>query len=192
MIDTLEAHLERAAAGAPWGTYGLTPGQYAVFTAHRPANVDSPAELEHLVAILKATLEHMPVVFPIHPRTRKRLADADARILEAPGLTVCEPLGYLAFLGLTSRARAIVTDSGGLQEEATVLNVPCLVMRPNTERPAALVEHGGSGTLVGLDLGKARDALAAIAAGSYPQAQRPALWDGHAADRIADLMLRKR
>jgi len=137
MIDTLRWLLPRARAGDTLERHRLLPGQYGVVTLHRPANVDNAETLSGLLDVLGETSHRLPLVFPIHPRTRRRLEqfglterlNSHARILDLP------PLGYLDFLALTSQAAVIVTDSGGLQEESTVLGIPCLTARPNTERP---------------------------------------------------------
>ncbi len=179
MIDTLLANLDRFDAAAMAARLRL-PERYAVATMHRPANVDGPAKAARIVAMLRGVAEQVTLVLPLHPRGRP--------ILEAAGLVaderlrVIEPLGYLEFLSLVKGAALVVTDSGGIQEETTVLGVPCLTVRPNTERPITishgtnrLVEPEGVTPLVGSILA---DGLA------VPEAAPP-LWDGHAGERIA-------
>jgi UDP-N-acetylglucosamine 2-epimerase (non-hydrolysing) len=158
------------------------PGRYAVATLHRPSNVDDPAALARILSALARVAREVPVVFPAHPRTRARLADpAAARSTAA--LRVVEPLGYLELLSLTSGAAVVLTDSGGLQEEATALGAPCLTLRDRTERPVTVSE--GTNEVVGTD--PERIVAAALRALADPRAPRcPALWDGRAADRAAE------
>ncbi|WP_308197982.1 non-hydrolyzing UDP-N-acetylglucosamine 2-epimerase [Anaeromyxobacter oryzisoli] len=188
MIDTLLAHLPRArACGAP-ARLGVEPNGYAVLTLHRPSNVDDPAILRGLLDALEPIQARVPVVFPVHPRTRARLEEAGllARIGALPGLRLCEPLGYLEFLGLTSQARLVLTDSGGLQEESTALGIPCLTLRESTERPITVTE--GTNTVVGTDPARvAAEALRALA-GAGKAGRTPALWDGRASERIAGVL----
>jgi UDP-N-acetylglucosamine 2-epimerase (non-hydrolysing) len=187
MIDTLLEHLPRARATGSAASLGARPGEYAVLTLHRPSNVDEPRTLARLLDALEQLQAELPVLFPVHPRTRKRFAEfgLDGRVAALKGLRLCEPLGYLEFLGLTSQARLVLTDSGGLQEEATALGIPCLTIRENTERPVTVTE--GTNTLVGTDpariVGEARAALA----GRGKAGRIPALWDGKASERIAEV-----
>jgi UDP-N-acetylglucosamine 2-epimerase (non-hydrolysing) len=190
MIDSLRAHLPRAlAAGAP-ARLGVAPGGYALLTLHRPANVDEPRVLGALLDALGEIQRELPVVFPIHPRTRKRLDETGliGRLEAMSGVTPCEPLGYLEFLGLAAQARLVLTDSGGLQEESTGLGIPCLTLRENTERPITVSE--GTNTLVGADpaviVAEARRAIA----GQGKAGRVPALWDGKASDRAAEVLRR--
>lgn len=183
MIDTLLANRSRAEARRVWEQFDVEPGRYGVVTLHRPANVDDPEVLTDLLGSIAAISADVPMVFPVHPRTRRHLAgilSSDARI------TLCEPLGYLDFLGLMSSARLVLTDSGGIQEETTVLGVPCLTLRDNTERPITITE--GTNQLVGRDRQGILTGAARVMAGEIP-ARKPALWDGHAGDRIADVLL---
>jgi UDP-N-acetylglucosamine 2-epimerase (non-hydrolysing) len=183
MIDTLRVHLAAARARRVPEELGLAPGNYAVVTLHRPSNVDEPAALGRLLGALAEVAARLPVVFPVHPRTRARIAAAGLE-REAAVLRLVEPLGYLEFLSLTSAARLVLTDSGGLQEESTALGIPCLTLRENTERPITVTE--GTNEVVGTDperiLRAARRALAAEA----PRGRIPALWDGRAGERAAD------
>ncbi|HEX9050669.1 MAG TPA: UDP-N-acetylglucosamine 2-epimerase (non-hydrolyzing) [Anaeromyxobacter sp.] len=182
MIDTLRAQLPRARALRAASAAGLAAGRYAVATLHRPSNVDDPARLGRLLAALARIAEAVPVVFPVHPRTRPRLADP-AAARAASALRVVEPLGYLELLSLTSEAGLVLTDSGGLQEEATALGVPCLTLRDRTERPITVSE--GTNEIVGTD--PERIVRAASRALSDPRPPRcPGLWDGHAGDRAAE------
>jgi UDP-N-acetylglucosamine 2-epimerase (non-hydrolysing) len=186
MIDTLEAHLPRARALRVPEAMGLAPAGYAVATLHRPSNVDDAETLARLVGALARIARSLPVVFPVHPRTRARLeATAPAG---ATALRLTEPLGYLEFLSLTSAARLVLTDSGGLQEESTALGVPCLTVRENTERPITVTE--GTNEVVGTEPDRIVDAAERILAGGGKRGRRPALWDGRAGERAADAILR--
>jgi UDP-N-acetylglucosamine 2-epimerase (non-hydrolysing) len=182
MIDTLLLHLPRARALDVPGSLGLSPRGYAVATLHRPSNVDDPAALARLLGALARVAAELPVVFPAHPRTRARLAEPALASL-AGALRVVEPLGYLEFLSLTSAARLVLTDSGGLQEESTALGVPCLTLRENTERPVTVAE--GTNEVVGTDPGRiVAAALRALEGGKAGRV--PALWDGRAGERSAE------
>ena len=183
MIDTLVALEERFRAAAAAGALGLTPGDYLLVTLHRPALVDGPL-LGETVAQLTALAKQMPVVFPVHPRTRKMMEAAGA---EAPGLHLTEPLGYLDFLSLLADSRAVLTDSGGIQEETTYLGIPCFTLRANTERPVTV--ELGTNTLLGLDPAAIAGIPAALESRPGRKPEPPPLWDGHAADRIADVLL---
>jgi UDP-N-acetylglucosamine 2-epimerase (non-hydrolysing) len=188
MIDTLFAELERAAPAPE--TLGREPGIYAVLTLHRPANVDDPAILEALLGAVAEIARRLPVIFPIHPRTRDRIEDARLdRLLDAPGIEAVAPVGYRAMLGLMRDAKLVLTDSGGIQEETTALGVPCFTLRPNTERPITIDE--GTNTLVGTDPSAIRAAFEDLAATGGKAGRRPELWDGHAAERIVEVLLEK-
>jgi UDP-N-acetylglucosamine 2-epimerase (non-hydrolysing) len=190
MVDTLMKHRQRAAALRAWEPFGLTPGGYGLLTLHRPSNVDRP---ETLSAILDAVAEigrDLPIVFPCHLRTRQRLEEQAAlkAVIGLAPIIVVEPLGYLEFLSLMAEARLVLTDSGGIQEETTVLGVPCLTLRENTERPITLIQ--GTNVLVGINgdriLAEARKVLAHH---DVRHGQIPALWDGCAAERIVEVLL---
>jgi UDP-N-acetylglucosamine 2-epimerase (non-hydrolysing) len=184
MIDTLHSHLHRALQSAPWLTLGVEPGGYAVLTLHRPGNVDNQGSLERIVSLINEISSRIPLVFPVHPRTRERLSAC--RIVFHESVSVCEPLPYLAFLGLMAKARLVLTDSGGIQEEATVLGVPCLTLRANTERPVTI--SAGTNRLVGTDPHSIRGSLDAILAGEWPSGTLPPLWDGKASVRIVNVI----
>lgn len=184
MIDTLLACRDRAERSTILEDLRLLDRGYAVVTLHRPANVDDPATLGRLVGVLGRLAGELPVVFPVHPRTRAALGG----VLQGPasGIVAIDPLGYLDFLKLTAHARLVLTDSGGIQEETTVLNVPCLTLRENTERPATVDE--GTNVLVGMDPTRILAAAwRAIAAPPGP-ARTPELWDGRAAGRVVDAL----
>lgn len=188
MIDTLMWMLPRAAARDTHRQHGLEPGRYGVVTLHRPSNVDQPETLAPLLDVLAETSRDLPLIFPIHPRTKQRIEQfgLTERLESAKGIVQLPPLGYLDFLALSSQAKVIVTDSGGLQEESTVLGIPCLTARFNTERPVTVNE--GTSTLVGSDPEKLRQGLRAVLEGTYKQGRCPPLWDGRAAERIAKVL----
>jgi UDP-N-acetylglucosamine 2-epimerase (non-hydrolysing) len=178
MVDTLLANEARARARPVLADLGLRPGSYGLVTMHRPANVDDAGTLKALVGALGRVAEYCPLLFPAHPRVRDRLATLDV----PPGLRVVEPLGYLDFLALEASARLVLTDSGGVQEETTVLGVPCLTLRDNTERPITVTQ--GTNTVVGRDPDRVVAAARRVLRdGVVPR--RPALWDGRAGERIA-------
>lgn len=189
MIDTLLTQVERARRQPTLSRLGIAAGEYGVVTLHRPSNVDDRAALTGLVQVLVEIAERMPVIFPVHPRTQARLDEFGLKplTLASPNLRLVEPLGYLDFLCLTSSAKVIVTDSGGLQEESTALGVPCLTMRKNTERPITCDE--GTGTLIGNSAEQLRELLHQVLAGRYKSGRCPKLWDGRAAERIVELLL---
>lgn len=184
MIDTLVALEARFRAAGAAAAQGVAPGEYLLVTLHRPALVDGPL-LGETVARLAALSAEMPVVFPVHPRTRKMMEAAGAA--EAPGLALIEPLGYLDFLSLVADASAVLTDSGGIQEETTYLGIPCFTLRDNTERPVTIT--AGTNTLLGLDPAAIAKIPTQLATQSRSPADPPPLWDGKAADRIADVLL---
>jgi UDP-N-acetylglucosamine 2-epimerase (non-hydrolysing) len=188
MIDTLMRLLPKVESHDGLARYGLRPGEYGVVTLHRPANVDQPETLGRLLGVLAEASRELPLVFPVHPRTKARIDSfhLDDQLAKAPRLRLVPPLGYLDFLALTSRAKVIVTDSGGLQEESTALGIPCLTARPNTERPITVEE--GTSTLVGNDPEKLRRGLRQVFDGTYKQGRCPSLWDGHSAERIAAVL----
>ncbi|HEX7166284.1 MAG TPA: UDP-N-acetylglucosamine 2-epimerase (non-hydrolyzing) [Acidimicrobiales bacterium] len=181
MVDTLLANLERARARPVLEEMGLEPGAFGLVTLHRPATVDDPHVLDGVIAALSDLASDLELVFPVHPRTRARLGH---RNLPA-ALRLVDAVGYLDFVALEAAARIVLTDSGGVQEETTVLGVPCLTLRDNTERPITVTE--GTNRVVGRDpsriVAEARSVLA-----DPPAPRCPALWDGHASDRIADAL----
>lgn len=184
MIDTLHSHLQRALQSAPWLALGVEAGSYALLTLHRPGNVDNHVSLDRIVTLINEISTRIPLVFPVHPRTRERLSEC--RAIFHDSVILCEPLPYLAFLGLIARARLVLTDSGGIQEETTVLGVPCLTLRDNTERP--VTTHAGTNRLVGTEPHRVRECLDAILAGKWPSGKPPPLWDGKAAERIVSII----
>lgn len=184
MVDTLLLHVEAAVARRPWEALGLGPSSYALVTLHRPSNVDDPEALRALANAINDVARLLPVVFPVHPRTRDRLARLEIEL--GDGVRVGAPMPYLEFLGLMARARLVLTDSGGIQEETTALGVPCLTLRENTERPITITE--GTNRLIGPDPSRISAAVDDVLAGRWPTGVRPALWDGHAARRIGEVL----
>jgi UDP-N-acetylglucosamine 2-epimerase (non-hydrolysing) len=186
MIDTLERLADAARRSPIVDALGLEPGGFALVTLHRPSNVDDPAQLSRVAELLRVLAGRLPVVFPVHARTRARLHEAG--LLEAlegvAGLRLTGPLGYLDFVAAMSAARLVLTDSGGVQEETMVLGVPCLTMRTTTERPITVSE--GTNRLVDpYDVEGIVAAVDETLAAPMPEAgRRPELWDGHAAERI--------
>lgn len=183
MIDTLHRHLPMATFERIRDRIAVEKGGYAVLTLHRPSNVDHPETFRGILAALQQIARTMPVVFPVHPRTRTRLAEF-GMAGAFDGFILTEPLGYIDFLSLTSNARLILSDSGGLQEESTALGIPCLTLRENTERPVTITD--GTNRLVGT---KTEDILAGFEAAisTPPSSKRPELWDGKTAGRITDV-----
>lgn len=184
MIDTLMAQRARAEILDMPRRFDLPPAGYAVLTLHRPGNVDVPETLRGIFDALDTIQQWLPVLFSIHPRTRKRLTEMGLmeRVEAMPRLRLVEPLGYLEFLGLLSAAQLVLTDSGGIQEETTILGVPCLTLRENTERPITVTE--GTNELLGLAPDRIVAAVRRILDGSSKAGRIPELWDGHAAERI--------
>lgn len=183
MIDTLLSHMDRFAPGPMIERLGVTP-PYAVATMHRPSNVDSPGQAGRIVAMLAGVADLLPLIIPLHPRGRPTLEAAGLR--ESERLRIVDPLGYVDFLSLVHGAAAVITDSGGIQEETTVLGVPCLTVRPNTERPITITH--GTNRLLGPD--EVVGAVAEVLEGRFhAPRERPPLWDGHAGERIADVLI---
>jgi UDP-N-acetylglucosamine 2-epimerase (non-hydrolysing) len=182
MIDTLVALEARFREAAAATKLGVEPGAYLLVTLHRPALVDGPL-LAETVSRLAALAREMPVVFPVHPRTRKMMEEVEH---DHPGLLLCEPLGYVEFLSLLADAGAVLTDSGGIQEETTYLGVPCFTLRANTERPVTI--RAGTNTLLGLDPAAIAGIPDALSGRTANRPDPPPLWDGGAAERIADVL----
>ncbi|MEZ4414465.1 MAG: UDP-N-acetylglucosamine 2-epimerase (non-hydrolyzing) [Gemmatimonadota bacterium] len=185
MIDTLLAHRDRALATGIVQQLGVKPGSYGVVTLHRPSNVDSLETLGPIAEALAHIAKKRPILFPAHPRTRANLERFG--LMEALGdVRILAPLGYLEFLGLTAQAGFVLTDSGGIQEETTVLGVPCLTARPNTERPVTVTE--GTNRLIEPTRDAILDAVASLENAPVGGGRQPPLWDGHAAERIVDVV----
>lgn len=187
MMDSYELVRPAILAADYPGELGYAPGSYGVVTLHRPSNVDVPEQLDRLVDALIAVQSHLPLIFPVHPRTRQRLGDAGVAKLEAAGLTLVGPAAYVRFMSLVAGAAAVITDSGGIQEETTYLGIPCLTLRENTERPITISE--GTAQLVNADTLLER--LLAALAEPRQDRKRPDLWDGRTAERCVEDLRRR-
>ena len=183
MIDTLLANLERLRPPAFWAEAGLQPGNYFVMTLHRPANVDDPSGFAKLISAVGEAVRGLPVVFPVHPRTAKTLAALPNR---PAGLMTVDPQPYLEFNHLVRHAKGVITDSGGVTEETTVLGVPCVTLRDSTERPETVTM--GTNELIGTDPAALRPALDKLFAGQWKKGSIPQLWDGRTGERIAAIL----
>jgi UDP-N-acetylglucosamine 2-epimerase (non-hydrolysing) len=184
MIDTLQRHLPLATLDRVRDRVPVGDGAYAVLTLHRPSNVDRPDTLRDILQAVRFLSSKMPVIFPVHPRTRNRFREFQLGA-DLDGTILTEPLGYIDFLALTSHAALILTDSGGLQEESTALGIPCLTLRENTERPVTVTD--GTNRIVGTRTADIIDGVTRALA-SNRTARLPDLWDGHAAERIATVL----
>lgn len=186
MIDTLIFHLDKARHLKPYDRFGLKERGYVFVTLHRPSNVDNRASLSIIMECLTRLSENLPVIFPVHPRTRKSLIQFGLweESNNSNGLMLSEPLGYHDTIGFVDKARFVLTDSGGLQEETTFLNIPCLTLRPNTERPITITQ--GTNQLTSLK-NLSRD-MSKLLNGGYKIGKIPELWDGHTAERIVEIL----
>jgi UDP-N-acetylglucosamine 2-epimerase (non-hydrolysing) len=189
MIDTLFRYRDRAADSPILAELGLTPGGYVALTLHRPSNVDEPDALVRLLGAVARLQTETAVVFPVHPRTRGRLAALGDRLPAMPGLRLVDPLPYLDFVQLMASARCVLTDSGGIQEETTALGVPCLTLRLNTERPITLTR--GTNRVVGMDPEQIYSGWRQVQAGRSFAGELPELWDGKTAERIARILVNR-
>ena len=191
MIDTLLANRARFRRPAVYDTLGLEEKQYVVMTMHRPANVDEQEHLKALMEQIISNVHGLPIIFPIHPRTAKLFynlwGDEEQLAKLFPNLHIVDPMGYLEFNYLVERAKAVVTDSGGITEETTVMGVPCITLRDNTERPETCTV--GTNMLIGTKPEAIKPALDKLFAGEWKQGAIPALWDGHTAERIVEILL---
>jgi UDP-N-acetylglucosamine 2-epimerase (non-hydrolysing) len=187
MVDTLLKHRERTRASGVQEKLGLTSGGYGILTLHRPSNVDDPKTLDKILKTIKKAAMELPIIFPCHPRTRQQLGQHPHDLThKASGLIILEPLGYMEFLSLMSEALLVLTDSGGIQEETTVLGVPCLTLRDNTERPVTIEQ--GTNVLVGNSPSRIMTAISEVLKGVVSKGRVPDLWDGKAAERIVDIL----
>ena len=187
MIDTLEANYDIVEASPITDELDLPKENYIVATFHRPSNVDDPESLRELMATLGRLAEHRKLVFPVHPRTRKNIAKFGLEDTMPPGLLLTEPLGYIEFLSLMRYAELVITDSGGIQEETTYMNVQCITVRKNTERPVTI--DVGTNHLVGISMEKVEKTAMDILGGTTKPGRIPELWDGKAAKRIAEIIM---
>lgn len=183
MIDTLLANCSRFVKPAVYDELNLQPQQYIALTMHRPANVDEAEKLKRLMNEIVNNVQGLPIVFPIHPRTAKIFKDLGIR---ADNLNIVEPMGYLEFNYLVERAKAVITDSGGITEETTVMGVPCITLRDNTERPETCTI--GTNELIGTNPDAIKPSLDTLFAGQWKKGGIPPLWDGHAAERIMNIL----
>ncbi|NLX32207.1 MAG: UDP-N-acetylglucosamine 2-epimerase (non-hydrolyzing) [Deltaproteobacteria bacterium] len=188
MIDTLSHMLPEAERKWPLlcARLNIEKNRYALVTLHRPSNVDETAMLGKIMSALKDLSEKIHVIFPIHPRTRTRMATSCLNVSESCPIQMIDPVGYLDFICLQKNARLVITDSGGIQEETTFLGVPCLTVRENTERPVTV--SMGTNTLVGQDMERLHLEVDRILAGRAKRGAIPPLWDGRASERIADIL----
>jgi UDP-N-acetylglucosamine 2-epimerase (non-hydrolysing) len=179
MIDTLLKNIGRLKQPAIWNKLALREKEYFIITLHRPANVDEEGKLKDLLDAIVENVQNLPVVFPVHPRTAKILEGLG---VSAPNLFMIEPLGYLEFNYLVKNAKAVITDSGGITEETTVMGIPCMTLRDNTERPETITE--GTNELLGTNPAALKPALEKLFAGNWKKGGIPQLWDGQTGERI--------
>jgi UDP-N-acetylglucosamine 2-epimerase (non-hydrolysing) len=195
MIDTLRRHMEKTSTSTildDLQAHGFIDGDgFSVLTLHRPSNVDNPMVFSKILDALEVIQEYMPIIFPIHPRTRKNIVSMNLqeRADNLARLHLIDPIGYLDFLRLQSSARVVLTDSGGIQEETTVLQIPCITLRENTERP--VTTEMGSNQVVGTDTKRIIHAFRVVMNGNFRECRIPPLWDGKAAERILDVIEEK-
>ena len=187
MIDTLFRYRERARQSDVLDRLALSRGGYSVLTLHRPSNVDDEGTLGMLLGAVARIQTEIPVVFPVHPRTRRRLEALAAVLPPMPGLRLADPMPYLDFLQVMAEARCVLTDSGGIQEETTALRIPCLTLRQNTERPVTVTR--GTNRIVGTEPTAIYESWREVADGKWPAGELPELWDGKTAARIVRVLL---
>ncbi|MEJ7691776.1 UDP-N-acetylglucosamine 2-epimerase (non-hydrolyzing) [Daejeonella sp.] len=185
MIDTLKAQESRFVKPSFWNTYNLEPDEYFVITLHRPSNVDNEFQLGELIAVMEQNANELPVIFPVHPRTKDRLKSFGIKI---NNIKLVDPMSYLEFNYLVKHAKGVITDSGGITEETTVMGVPCMTLRSTTERPETCTI--GTNELLGTHPEALKAALKTLLSGSWKDGSIPPLWDGKAAERIVDVLLK--
>ena len=191
MIDTLLANKEKSEQSSILSTLQLVPRQYATLTLHRPSNVDVRETFLRIFEALEEIQAYLPIIFPIHPRTKKRIDEfgLTERARSLSNLRFVDPLGYLDFLKLVAESKFVLTDSGGIQEETTILNVPCITLRENTERPITVEQ--GSNVIVGTNSTRIVEESISILKGKAASSRMPELWDGRAAERIVEILVEK-
>lgn len=184
MVDTLLQNIDRIKKPEFWDTHALEEGNYFLLTLHRPANVDDPEKLVKILNTISRATRKFPIIFPVHPRTKNILESFE---INTDKFILIEPQAYLEFIYLIKNAKGIITDSGGITEEATVLNIPCLTMRNTTERPETVFQ--GTNELVGDDFDKLKKYLEIILAGNWKNGNVPEKWDGKTSERIVEVLL---
>jgi UDP-N-acetylglucosamine 2-epimerase (non-hydrolysing) len=184
MIDTLIRHRTHFKKPHFWDKFGLHKGKYIIMTLHRPANVDEEGNLKELLAEIINNTQNLPVIFPVHPRTSKNLQNSG---ISDPRLIMIEPLSYLEFNYLVENSLAVITDSGGITEETTVMGVPCITLRNNTERPETI--SIGTNELIGTDPKALKPALEKLFSGNWKKGRIPELWDGKTSERIVEILV---
>ena len=184
MIDSLLANMNKFRQPDIWKKFGLHEKSYLVMTLHRPANVDEESKLKHMIDEIMTNSRNLPVIFPVHPRTAKIMERLG---IEYQNLHTTNPMSYLEFNYLVKHARAVVTDSGGITEETTVMHVPCMTLRDNTERPETI--SIGTNELIGTDPDAIRPAMDKLFSGNWKTGDIPEKWDGNTADRIVDILI---
>lgn len=184
MIDTLIKFVDIARERQPWKRYNLKPDNYALLTLHRPSNVDNIRQLESLISVINKIAEQIPVLFSVHPRTQRCLKQANIKLSHS--VIISKPLDYVSFIGLMAESRFVLTDSGGIQEETTILQIPCLTLRNNTERPVTI--KYGTNELVGADPDAILGSVSRILNGEWKKGSQIPLWDGRAGKRIVDIL----
>ncbi|MEM2146755.1 MAG: UDP-N-acetylglucosamine 2-epimerase (non-hydrolyzing), partial [Candidatus Jordarchaeaceae archaeon] len=184
MIDTLLFNLHRLRKPKIWSTYNLSEKNYFVLTLHRPSNVDNPEKLEEILQEISKNSHDFPIVFPVHPRTRQNIIK---HRINVSNIYMCDPLGYLEFMYLVKNAKAVITDSGGITEETTVLGIPCITLRNTTERPETVTI--GTNELIGNDPQAIAPVLDKLFSGDWRKGSIPPLWDGKTADRIISKLI---
>jgi len=183
MIDTLYQNIDRVRKPVFWEKYNIKSKEYFLITLHRPSNVDDPEKLDAILSAIKEASSDLPIIFPVHPRTRQTI---DKFKINDKNILMIDPQGYLEFMYLIQNAKGVITDSGGITEEATVLNIPCLTLRNSTERPETVII--GTNELIGDDLCKLRLYLKKIMDGEWKKGTVPPFWDGKTSDRIIDVL----
>ena len=183
MIDTLYQNIERIRKPEFWEKYNLKKNEYFLITLHRPSNVDDPEKLDAILSAIKEASSELPIVFPVHPRTRQTI---DKFKINDKNILMIDPQGYLEFMYLVQSAKGVITDSGGITEEATVLHIPCLTLRNSTERPETVVI--GTNELIGNDLCKLKLYIKKIMEGEWKKGTIPPFWDGKTSERIIDIL----
>ncbi|PPR12346.1 MAG: UDP-2,3-diacetamido-2,3-dideoxy-D-glucuronate 2-epimerase [Alphaproteobacteria bacterium MarineAlpha11_Bin1] len=189
MLDSYELMRPHIEAESDLQEFGLDKKRFGIVTLHRPSNVDNEETLVSILSALKTSATIVPLLFPLHPRTRRNMENYNLLndFLSAPGIHVCQPLNYIRFMGLVRESAMVITDSGGIQEETTYLDIPCITLRRNTERPITVAE-GTNRLAVSDDL---QGYVSSIIAGNWPSGRRPDLWDGKTASRVMDDLQRR-